>query len=109
MATVLKGIIRGKTIVLDAEPGLPEGQEVTVTVAPAANSRRTFLSDEQERRWQEAMKPVEGLAPGEGLRLAAGAWTEDAEELDEFLEWNRQQRKIGRPELEPWASSSIPT
>ena len=47
------------------------------------------------------MNEVKDLAPGEGLRRAAGAWAEDAEELDEFLEWNRQQRKIGRRELEP--------
>jgi hypothetical protein len=38
---------------------------------------------------------------GEGLRRAFGAWAEDSEELDSYLEWNRQQRKIGRPELEP--------
>jgi hypothetical protein len=101
MATVLKGIIRGKTIELEAEPGLPDGQEVSVTVAPATAPRRAFLSEENQRRWEEAMEQVKGLAPGEGLRLAAGAWAEDAEELDEFLEWNRQQRKICRRELEP--------
>jgi uncharacterized protein (DUF433 family) len=29
----------------------------------------------------------------EGLRRSFGAWAEDAEELDQYLEWNRQQRK----------------
>jgi len=35
-----------------------------------------------------------------GLRRAFGGWADDAEELDEYLEWNRQQRKLGRPEIE---------
>jgi hypothetical protein len=78
-AVVVKGIVRGKTIELEREPGLPEGEEVTVTMQ-LSNRRR--------------------LPPGEGLRRAFGAWAEDAEELDMFLEWNRQQRKHGRRELD---------
>jgi uncharacterized protein (DUF433 family) len=35
-----------------------------------------------------------------GLRRSFGAWAEDGEELDKFLEWNRQQRKIPRREIE---------
>jgi uncharacterized protein (DUF433 family) len=34
------------------------------------------------------------------IRQTAGAWAEDADELDEYLEWTRQQRKIGRREIE---------
>ena len=78
-AVVVKGIVRGKTIELEREPGLPEGEEVTVTMQ---------LSHQRK------------LPPGEGLRRAFGAWAEDAEELDKFLEWNRQQRKHGRRELD---------
>jgi uncharacterized protein (DUF433 family) len=33
------------------------------------------------------------------LRRCCGAWAEDAEELDEYLEWNRQQRKFSRQEI----------
>jgi hypothetical protein len=77
-AVVVKGIVRGKTVELERAPGLPEGQEVKVTLQPS--NQRT---------------PV----PGEGLRHAFGAWAEDAEDLDRFLEWNRQQRKQGRREL----------
>jgi hypothetical protein len=76
----VKGVIRGKTIELEREPGLPDGQEVTVTVQPADPPK---------------------LAPGEGLRRSAGGWADDAEGLDEYLEWNRQQRKLGRRELGP--------
>lgn len=32
----------------------------------------------------------------EGLRRSLGGWADDPEGLDEFLEWNRQQRKIYR-------------
>jgi hypothetical protein len=77
---VFKGIVHGKTVELDQEPGLPDGQPVTVTLLPATAQK---------------------LAPGEGLRRAFGGWAEDAAELDEFLSWNRQQRKQNRRELEP--------
>src|SRR5437016_4848856 len=34
MTTSLKGIVHGKVIELDQEPGLPDGQEVSVTLEP---------------------------------------------------------------------------
>jgi len=80
--TVWKGIVHGKTIELEQEPGLPEGQAVRVTVQP--------LSPEGRR-----------LPPGEVIRRSTGGWAEDAEALDEYLELVRQQRKVSRPEIEP--------
>jgi hypothetical protein len=74
MKTTTRGIVHGKTIELLRETGLPDGQEVTVTL--------------------EAMAAP--LAPGDGIRESAGGWAEDAEELDQYLEWNRQQRKASR-------------
>lgn len=65
---------------LDQEPEVPNGQQVAVDL-------RMIAEPEQ-------------LSPGEGLRRAFGAWVEDADELDRYMEWNRQQRKIGRPEIE---------
>jgi hypothetical protein len=79
--TVFKGVIHGKTIELDQPPGLPDGQEVRVNIQPVPHQ--------------------EPLPPGEALRRAFGAWADDIEEVDRYLEWNRQQRKIGRPEIEP--------
>jgi hypothetical protein len=76
----IRGVIHGKTIQLDRETCLPDGQEVIVNVQP--------IADERER-----------LPPGEGIRRSAGAWADAGPELDEFLEWNRQQRKIGRPAI----------
>ena len=78
--TVLKGIIHGKTIQLDNEPGLPDGQPVRVVLQPLE-------------------PPATLLVSGEGIRLSAGAWADDAEELDRYIEWNRRQRHLGRREV----------
>ncbi|MGA2064659.1 MAG: hypothetical protein ABSG86_06810 [Thermoguttaceae bacterium] len=75
----LRGVIRGTTIQLDQEPGLPDGQEVAVIVRPVTRPK--------------------GRVPGDGIRRSAGSWADDDPEgLDEYLEWNRRQRKIGRAE-----------
>jgi hypothetical protein len=76
----LRGVIHGRTIELEQEVDLPDGQSVTVTLQP--------VSEDEP-----------GLKPGDGIRRSAGGWAEDAAELEEFLQWNRQQRKIGRPEI----------
>lgn len=99
-SSVLKGTIHGKTIELERAPGLPDGQEVTVTLAPAPASPRSFLSEENQRRWAEAWAQVKDLPPGEGLRRAAGAWAEDAEEVDRFVDWVYRERDLDRPPLE---------
>ena len=73
---VIKGVVHGKNIELESDPGIPDGQEVTVTVqTPAVTEKK--------------------LPPGEGLRRSAGAWDDDVEGLDQYLEWNRLQRKRG--------------
>lgn len=79
---ILQGVVHGKMIELDREPGLSDGQRVIVTV-------------------QAAPPPQAPLPPGEGIHRSAGAWEEDAAELDQYLEWNRQQRKLGRPRIGP--------
>ena len=81
-APLRRGVVYGKTIELDEETGLSDGQEVNVIVQPVGPG-----------------EPC--LPPGEGLRRAFGGWAEDAEALDAYLEWNRQQRKISRPEMAP--------
>jgi hypothetical protein len=68
---ILKGTIHGKTIELDQEPGLPEGQSVSVTVLAAHPS-------------------------GEGLRRSFGSWADDAGELDHFLNQLRSDRQQPR-------------
>ena len=74
------GVVHGKRIDLQAEPHLPEGQVVVLTMHPVSSDKSTDL-------------------PGDGIRRSAGGWSDDEQGLDEFLAWNRQQRKSGRQEL----------
>ena len=78
---VFHGVIHGRTIVLQDAPDLPQGQLVHVTVQP----------DSQAQPSTEE--------PREALKRAAGSWTDDLDGLDHYLEWNRQQRKVQRPEI----------
>ena len=82
MKSAMKGVVHGRTIELEDEPGFPDGQEVSVTVEPVS----------------PATAPTSAAAL-EALRRAAGAWSDDTEGLDRYLEWNRQQRKGSRPEI----------
>ena len=41
----------------------------------------------------------EKLPHGEGVRRSAGAWADDPEGLERFLEWNHQQRKTEGSDL----------
>jgi hypothetical protein len=60
ITNILKGTVHGKTIELEQDSGLPDGQTVSVTLFAAS-------------------------APGEGLRRSFGAWADDSVELDGFL------------------------
>jgi hypothetical protein len=76
----LHGVVRGRTILLENETGLVEGQEVIVQVEPKPAAR-----GDQERK--------------HALERAAGTWSDDPEGLADFLDWNRRQRKIDRPDI----------
>lgn len=77
----LRGLIKGNAIYLEQDPGMPDGQPVTVVMETRP------LSGEDEGRQR--------------LLSLAGAWAGDDEEgLDEYLEWNRQQRKVPWREIE---------
>ncbi len=73
-SNTLTGIIRGKIIELAEEPGLPDGQVVTIVIQLPA--------------------PTE--TPEEGLRKAFGACAQEADDLDSYVAWTREQRKVGR-------------
>jgi len=78
----LRGVIRGRTIELEEPLSVPDGETVTVTIAYGNKQDVKVLSRSS-------------------LEEAAGSWAGDDEELDKFLEWNREQRKHSRPEIEP--------
>jgi hypothetical protein len=75
--SVLKGIVRGRTIELETEPGLPDGLAVSVTV--------------------EVVDEAKSQAMFEAFKRAAGAWeNDDPEGLEQYLEQTRKQRKVHR-------------
>jgi hypothetical protein len=69
----MRGIVHGKMIEVEGELNMPEGQQVTIIVQPL-------------------------LSPEEAIRQSFGGWSEDAEELDKFLEEVRRGRQDERPE-----------
>ena len=71
--SAMRGVVHGKTIQLESDLNLPEGQQVTVIVQPM-------------------------LSPEEAIRQSFGGWADDADELDEFLAGLRQDRQHERPE-----------
>ena len=147
MATI-HGVIHGRTIELDREPGLDDGQEVSVEIRPIMREA-TQADQPAPPRWLEQLDVdptvrrgkfvvkgttlladalVDQLEAGKtdselrqahpdltqtavaALRKYAqlpiemlcffGAWAEDSEELDEYLEWTRQHRKVSRQGIE---------
>lgn len=64
--TTVTGVVHGKTIELQEETGLPEGQAVAVSIRPLTPS-------------------------GEGIRLSAGGWEEATG--DEFRQWMGEIQK----------------
>jgi hypothetical protein len=75
-----KGMIHGRTIELEQESGIADGREVTVIVQPSA--------------------PMNGAprcqSPGEGIRRSSGAWSDDAEGLDRYIELVYERRRDTR-------------
>ena len=72
----LRGVVRGRTIELEDEPGLPDGQPVSVIVHRL-------------------------LPPGEGIKQSAGAWADGGDELDSWLDQMQQSRQQNRSEPVP--------
>jgi hypothetical protein len=70
MSNLLHGIIHGKTIQLDEDPGIGEGQPVQVVVQPAA----------PPKRW------------GDGLRRCAGSMADDPD-FDAIMQEIQDERK----------------
>ena len=138
MATV-KGVIHGKTIELDQETGLPEGQRIAVDVRPLDEPPawlERFVVDPTVRPGKFVIRGTqllvddlvqlvnEGCSDAElrqahpelssadlaaihnysrvpdGIRRSFGGWVEDADELDQYLDWTRQQRNLRRRGIE---------
>ena len=74
-AESFQGILDGQSIKLDRPPGLPDGSKVSVVVRKAKLS-----AGEREAKLKELF----------------GGCSEDAQELDSYMQWNREQRRINR-------------
>lgn len=82
MPTVTTGIVHGRSIELSHDVGLPDGQTVRVTIDLAPQVPLATGSDARN-----------------ALMRAAGSWSDDADGLESYLNWNRQQRKTTRREI----------
>ena len=71
LPAVIRGTVHGKTIELENDLDLPEGQPVSLLIQPAG-------------------------VPGDGIRQSAGAWADDAEGLDVWLSQLRASRQQDR-------------
>ena len=76
---VLRGIVHGKSIELEHPLSMPDGSEIELVVKAIPIS-----AEERQQR----------------LEAIFGSCEQDAEDLDDFLGWNREQRKHSRPELD---------
>lgn len=138
IVATIHGVIYGKTIELERELGLPEGQRIAVELRPldeppawleqfvvdptvrlgkfVIKGTRLLVDDlvqlvEEGRSDEDLRQTHPELSAAdvdavrnyarvpEGMRRSFGGWAEDAEELDEYLDWTRQQRKLRRPEI----------
>ena len=150
--TMLKGIVHGKTIEFERDLGLPDGEEVRVTLQRAGPPPAEETSEDLPRAelWADRLIFDSSVLPGErivkgttlaaealvaeleqgqgdeemlgahpeltredvtalrvyarvpvGFRLSFGAWAEDGEELDRYIESVYQRRRVQqRPPLE---------
>lgn len=82
MSAIFEGIAHGRSIELNNDVGLPDGQPVRLVITPI-----------------DSVAPQSAQQARELLQSAAGMWCDDPEGLELFLEWNRQQRKGARREI----------
>ncbi len=83
-------IVKGTT--LEAEPLVKE-------IAEGKTDEEMLGAHPELTAEDVAALRVFSRVPG-GLRRSLGAWAEDAEELDKYLEWIRQNKKIRRREID---------
>jgi hypothetical protein len=76
---VLRGIVHGRSIELERPLSVPDGSEIELVV------KRVAINAEQRQKRLEAI---------------FGSCEADSRELDEFVNWNREQRKHNRSEVE---------
>ncbi len=66
--SAMRGVVHGKTIEVEGDLNLPEGQQVAIIVQPL-------------------------LSPEQAIRQSAGGWSDDPEGVDRFVEEMRRLRR----------------
>jgi hypothetical protein len=82
MTKVIQGVVHGKTIALEDDPGFAEGQLVELTI--------------------RAVKPPTSRQPGEGFLRTEGALADDTEWdaiMEEIYQSRKQERRPEIPDL----------
>ena len=79
MTAVHRGVVHGRMIELDQPLPMLDGCEIEVTIR-----RKQIDGQERQKR----------------LQALFGICAQDADDLDEFLDWNREQRKHSRQEFD---------
>ncbi len=99
-ANMFKGVVHGNTIELEREPGLPDGQAVSVEIRPIT-AERSAAESPPPPWWLDHLDVDPSVRPGKfvvkGTRLLADTLVE---QLDKYLQWTRQQRKVTRGRIE---------
>ena len=76
-SSAMRGVVHGRTIEVEGDLNLPEGQQVTVVVRPV-------LAAEEARR---------------AIMESAGGWSDDPEGVDRFVEEVYRLREMDNREL----------
>src|SRR5437773_2774647 len=98
MKTALKGVIHGKVIELEEEPGLPDGQAVSIELRPLETKSLRAAAIPPAKTWMNrlvydsAIDPLERIVKGTRLQ---------AEALVAEVETGRSDEDLGKahPEL----------
>jgi uncharacterized protein (DUF433 family) len=100
MKTTLRGVVHGRTIELAQEPGLPDGQAVTVAIEPVAERPPTASPPAEARPpwWLGRLEVNPAVLPG---RLVIKGTRLPAEALVALLEEGRTEPELqgAHPEL----------
>jgi hypothetical protein len=77
---ILKGVIHGRTIVLNCDPGLEDGCEVAVQLAASPHASREGASDSDASdpcsRWPEDCEGIQCIQSQENPHPTVDGWAE---------------------------------
>lgn len=85
MATI-NGVIHGKIIELEHEPGLPDGQTVAVTIQQIAGARTEFGPGRSPAATDTAGRPIEEVLASLAAKVSPEDWKQLPPDLTDDLD-----------------------